>query len=141
HDRVAAHLGLRHGRDLLHMRVHLPLDVEPHLPEGVKLRTFVPGKDEEAWLEVNNRAFASHPEQGAWDRKTLDRRMAEKWFDPDGLLLADDSTTGTLAGFCWTKLNRDCGEIYVIGVDPKFQGTGLGKALTIAGLRSIADRG
>ncbi len=138
-DEMAEKIGLQRGRDLLHMRVDLPLDVAPHLPEGVRMRSFIPGRDEDAWLDVNNRAFASHPEQGGWDRKTLNRRMSETWFDPQGLLLAD-SEDG-LAGFCWTKLNPECGEIYVIGVDPRFQGTGLGKALTIAGLDSIAKRG
>jgi len=138
-DAMAAQLALRHGRDLLHMRVDLPLGRKAELPDGIVLRHFVPGRDEEAWLEVNNRAFAEHPEQGAWDIKTLKRRMKEAWFDPEGLLLAEDHKG--IAGFCWTKINLDCGEIYVIGVDPRAQSGGLGKALVIAGLEHIAGRG
>ena len=41
-------------------------------------------------------------------------------------------------GFCWTKIHRDeqppAGEIYVIAVDPDVAGTGLGRAMTLAGL-------
>ena len=32
-------------------------------------------------------------------------------------------------------------QIYVIGVDPRAQGTGLGRALVIEGLRAVHDRG
>lgn len=135
-DALASKLGLHHGRDLLHMRVALPVERKAELPEGFVLRHFVPGEDEGAWLAVNNRAFAEHPEQGAWDRKTLERRMSEAWFDPEGFLIAQDDEG--IAGFCWTKINPDCGEIYVIGVDPRAQSSGLGKALVLAGLEHIA---
>ncbi len=139
HDQASANLGFKKGRDLLHMKVLLPLSFDVHLPEGVRLRSFDVGRDEEAWIQVNNRAFAQHPEQGSWDRDTLDRRMAEDWFDPEGFLLAEDDSG--LAGFCWTKINPSCGEIYVIGVDPSRHGSGLGKSLAVAGLQYLADRG
>lgn len=140
HDDAAKNLGFRKGRDLLHMKVRLPLGIDPRLPDGVRVRSFEPGRDEDDWIEVNNRAFAHHPEQGAWDRDTLDRRMAEDWFDPEGFLLATDDA-GKVIGFCWTKINPSCGEIYVIGVDPSQHGSGLGKALAIAGLDHLAKTG
>ena len=135
-DAMANDLGLRRGRDLLHMTVALPIERSLETPPGIVLRHFIPGTDEEEWLDVNNRAFVEHPEQGAWDRKTLDRRMGEAWFDPKGFVIAEDHKG--IAGFCWTKINPSCGEIYVIGVDPRAQSGGLGKALVIAGLEHIA---
>jgi mycothiol synthase len=112
---------------------------DPSLPPGVTIRTFKPGSDEEAWLAVNHRAFAHHPEQGAWTMPDLRLREAEPWFDPAGFFLAERD--GKLAGFHWTKVHPDggqggepIGEVYVVGVDPGQQGGGLGRALTLAGL-------
>lgn len=136
---VAAAVGLAPARELYQMRRPLPLD----LTTDVVVRPFEVGRDEQAWVEVNNAAFAWHPEQGGWDVATLRLREAEPWFDPAGFLLHERD--GRLAAFCWTKLHLDTtprmGEIYVIAVHPDFHGTGLGTALTIAGLASIAARG
>ena len=139
HDELASVVGLRPQRSLDQMRRHLPTEERP----TIVTRAFVPGADEEAWLAVNNRAFAGHPDQGGWDRETLLQREREPWFDPAGFLVHERD--GRLAGFCWTKLHLGhdppLGEIYVIGVDPDFHGHGLGKQLTLAGLDSLARRG
>ncbi len=138
-------VGLQPDRDLYEMRVPLPLAEQPKWPAGIDVRPFVPGRDEHAWLEVNNRAFANHAEQGGWIAETLERRMAEPWFDPTLFLLAFDGDG--LAGFNWMKIHdahgRDprLGEIFVVGVDPRMQGSGLGRALAIAGLDAAQQRG
>lgn len=140
-DELAQRLGMKRGRDLYYVCMALPVDQEVSLPPDMSIRGFEVGRDEHAWLEVNNRAFEGHPEQGDWDVDMLRRRMNESWFDPQDLLLAVDGHG--VAGFNWTKLypDRAVGEIYVIGVDPSRQGTKLGKTLTLAGLEHMARRG
>jgi mycothiol synthase len=143
-DRVLTQLGFHADRELHEMRVPLPLGQQPKLPAEVTVRPFEPGRDEAAWLAVNNRAFANHEEQGDWIEETLHRRMHESWFDPSVFFLAFDSDG--LAGFNWMKIHTNergeqLGEIFVIGVDPRFQGGGLGRALAIIGLDGVADRG
>lgn len=139
HHRLAHELGLAPTRLLHQMRRPLPTG----LPVAVDTRSFVVGLDEDAWLEVNNRAFAKHPEQGGWDRPTLLAREHESWFDPDGFRLHERD--GRLAAFCWTKIHHErepkLGEIYVIAVDPDFHGHGLGRELTLAGLEWLAGQG
>jgi mycothiol synthase len=120
---------------------------EPTWPEGLLVRPYRPGHDEQPWLAVNARAFADHPEQGRWTAHDLAAREREPWFDPAGFLLAERAD-GSLAGFVWTKVHpagdlaaEPVGEVYVLGVDPSAQGAGLGRALTAAGLAHLVGRG
>jgi mycothiol synthase len=148
--RLAEALGFGRVRDLWLMRLSLPADAlqaEPTLPAGVSVRTFVAGADDEAWVELNERAFAQHPEQGRLTVADLQARMAQPWFDPAGFFLAERG--GRLVGFHWTKVHGGSGhhghdpigEVYVLGVDPAAQGGGLGRALTVIGLRHLCERG
>ena len=101
---LAARAGFSRIRSLWTM--HRPLagpPPVPALPPGVTMRTFSAGADEAAWLDLNRRAFAHHPEQGAWTAEDLSLREREPWFDPDGFFLAERD--GKLAGFHWTKIH------------------------------------
>lgn len=141
---IARKSGLVAERTLLVLRKEIDGPVPSEIvPDGVTLRAFQTG-DEDAIVAVNGRAFASHPEQGAMDRADLDRRMSSDWFDPEGLFVAERD--GKVIGFHWTKIeglpeNGHTGEVYVVGIDPDAQGGGLGKALTLRGLRHLQEKG
>jgi mycothiol synthase len=146
-DAELATAGMHAARDLYEMRVALPIERDPKWPANTHVRTFEVGHDETAWLAVNNEAFAGHAEQGGWTAQTLARRVAEPWFDPSLFLVAFDDTDDALVGFNWLKVHGPdgndprVGEIYVIGVARRTQGTGLGTALAIAGLAAVHERG
>lgn len=124
----------------------------PCLPPGFSVREFVPGQDESAWLETNAAAFSHHPEQGRLGLPDLQERMQQRWFDPAGFLLVqDDAAPGRIAAFHWTKVDAGqrssldpaspAGEVYVLGVHPAYQGTGLAGPLTGLGLAHLAGLG
>jgi mycothiol synthase len=166
---LAAAMGFDRARELWQMRRSLYAALpRVEVPEGVRLRTFRPG-DEEALLAVNAAAFAEHPEQGRWTRADLDARLREDWFDPEGLFLLEQAggadggaEDGELLAFHWTKVHGatshshggpddpdggavhahdPIGEVYVVGVSPRAQGRGLGRFVTIVGLRHLRERG
>jgi mycothiol synthase len=178
---LSAAMGFTRTRALWQLRrsLYSPLPA-PDLAAGIEIRTFLPGVDDEAWLELNAKAFTHHPEQGGWTIDDLHQRIAEPWFQADGFFLAvrPDAARpdegGRLVGFHWTKVHGEVdhvhahahdeghdhlqggraphahlhdhghdpiGEVYVVGVDPAEQGHGLGRALTLVGLRHLRATG
>jgi mycothiol synthase len=187
---LAAAAGFERVRSLWQMRRSLQASIDrPQVADGITIRTFIVGRDEDQWLALNHRAFARHPEQGAWTRPDLDLREREPWFDPGGFFLAERG--GKMVGFHWTKIHgknaaepasgatgpapsnvaelapgdaaepagaaaaraddsgagpaghghQPIGEVYVVGVDPAERGGGLGRALTMIGLRYLRSAG
>ena len=142
-----AKFGIARERELKIMKKSLLDDLGPvTAPDGITIRGFEPG-DERALLDVNASAFAHHPEQGHMTHEDFRERTSESWFDPAGLLLAvpEDGGDPPLLGFHWTKVHEDedppYGEVYVVAVNPKAAGRGLGTVLTAAGLHYLKDRG
>ena len=120
-----------------------------------QIRSFLPDLDNQAWLTLNNQAFAHHPEQGNWSDADLSIRLNENWFDEKGFFVAQDKDK--LIGFCWTKIHgghshshqtdsdhhdhEPIGEIYVTAVSKEYEGRSIGKALTITGLNYLKYQG
>jgi mycothiol synthase len=146
---LAERFGIPRERELKIMKKSLHDDLAPvQAPDGITIRGFEPS-DEKALLEVNASAFAHHPEQGHMTHEDFRERTSEGWFDPAGLLLAVPTDSGSdlppLLGFHWTKVHTDeeppYGEVYVVAVNPKAAGRGLGTVLTAAGLEYLKGRG
>lgn len=145
---LAARFGVPRVRELLVMRrtTSDPLPIM-EIPEDVVIRTFSPD-DEAALLDVNAAAFAHHPEQGSMSAADFAERRDSAWFDPDGLFVAaprDPDTGPALLGFHWTKVHREAaepyGEVYVVAVNPRMAGRGLGSLLTNVGLAHLKEAG
>lgn len=139
HASVASRRNLTELRALHQMRCHLPVEAAPIESRAYEV------DDLEGLRSVNNRAFASHPDQGNQTVESLLATMAEPWFRAEGVRIHERD--GRIAGFCWTKIHpsppaaTELGEIYVIGVDPDFHGQGLGVPMTAAGLAWLAEQG
>ena len=138
HTDAATRAGYESIRELRRLGRSLPPDSKPEFPTGVDVRAFRMGTDEEAWMAANNAAFAHHPENQGWNLTRLKDTMSLPWFDAAGLLMAWEGDD--LLGSCWTKVHDSgVGEIYIIGVDPRHHGRGLGRALSLAGLWHLSD--
>lgn len=137
---LAASLGATATRELyvLALPLHAPLP-QPDLPAGMQIRAFDADRNARAWVALNAKIFAAHPEQGRMQLADLEARMRQPWFNSEDFLVltADDE----LAGYCWCKIDGDEYEIYVVGVAPNLAGQGLGRTLMNAGLNRLLERG
>ncbi|MGO2861741.1 MAG: mycothiol synthase [Brevibacterium sp.] len=148
---LASRHGLGRDRVLYQMRTDEGLSLgelpETAAPEGVTIRSFAPG-DEDGWLQVNNAAFDWHPEQGSQTRADIDAIVAAADFDPSTIVIAERA--GDVIGFHEIKLTDPepstgtsgrLGEVYVVGVDPAVHAKGVGRALTVEGMRRMVAAG
>ncbi|MDO4917288.1 MAG: mycothiol synthase [Rothia sp. (in: high G+C Gram-positive bacteria)] len=150
-QKIAQSFGFEPARELRKLRLELTESAQKRiedtftqttLPEGITLDTYKVGHDDAAWLATNAAAFATHPEQGSLTLDDLRARQNSDWFDAEGFFVARDEKT--IAGFNWTKIpthqqGETEGEVYAVGISPKWQGKKLGKALTLAGMNYLAS--
>lgn len=137
---LAESTGMHRERVLLQLRARLDdpaTSTTAAIPAGVTIDGFREGADEDAWVALNARVFADHPEQGQITRETLAPRLVEN--GSENFLVARDGDT--MIGYCWLKLADGLGEVYVLGVAPEHGGRGLGRALLAAGLDRLRELG
>jgi len=126
----------------------------PIIDKEISIRSFLPGIDSNEWLELNNKVFKDHPEQGGWQLSDLNHRLSEEWFDEKGFFIVEKNKQ--VIGSTWTKVHGAhshdhdgdashahpaIGEIYITAVDSEYAGLGIGKALTITALNYLKYQG
>jgi mycothiol synthase len=126
----------------------------PTIDKEIIIRSFLPGIDSDAWLELNNKVFKDHPEQGGWQLSDLNHRLSEEWFDEKGFFIVEKNKQ--VIASTWTKVHGAhshdhgsehshahpaIGEIYITAVDLAYAGLGIGKALTITALNYLKYQG
>ena len=128
------------------LKIHRSLtDPLPTTKREYAIRTFDPKEDKDRWLALNNKIFINHPDQGNWAIQDLENRMAENWFDPAGFFLATKGDE--IVGFVWTKIHQDLinqdpvGELYVVGTHPDHAGKGIARALSVAAINYLVNKG
>jgi mycothiol synthase len=153
---LAASFNFKKIRTVLQMSKSLT-DIQP-LPvidKEIIIRNFLPRIDNDDWLDLNNKVFKDHPEQGGWRLSDLNHRLSEEWFDEKGFFIAEKNKQ--VIASTWTKVHGEhshdhdgeaqshahpeIGEIYITAVDPEYTGLGIGKALTITALNYLKYHG
>ena len=129
------------------LKLHRDLNTEalPQISRNHTIETFNVSIHKQAWLDLNNKVFAHHIDQGNWAMADLENRMAEPWFDPQGFFLATQN--GEIEGFVWTKIHQDLvnqdpvGELYVVGTAPEHHSRGIARALSVEAINYFVTKG
>ena len=114
--------------------------------KDLRVRMAEPWFDPEGFLLAEREEEHHHSLLAEREEEHDHRLLAERDGGPAG---GQQATGGRLlVGFHWTKVHGDAGhdhapigEVYVLGVDPAAHSLGLGRALTLAGLRYLRGRG
>ena len=140
HNHVAETHALTSHRQLFQMRLTSTPETQSLIDPLVVTTEPFKKADITELVAVNNRAFVDHPDQGTLTAKKFHELSQQSWFDPEGIRL--HKIDGKMAAFCWTKVHTktQMGELYVVAVDPSFQGQGLGKAIASAGIHWLQQQ-
>jgi mycothiol synthase len=122
---------------------------------GVRLRTYQPGQpvlwpgtgDEAAWIALDAAAFVGHWGAAALTSDDVAAIARRPDFDPAGLWFAE--ADGKLVGQALARYNpfgptlrgMPVGQIEDVAVLPDYRGRGIGRALLLAAMNYLWDRG
>jgi mycothiol synthase len=111
------------------------------IPSGFEFIHFLPG-DEKILCILQNMSFT-----GTWgfrpnSVKDICYLLNTSWCRPDGVLFINNGQSNV--GYCWTMdhpTDSKKGYIRMMGINPRYRGRGLGKAILMAGIEYLIQNG
>jgi mycothiol synthase len=115
----------------------------PECSDGVSLRTFVPGQDDESVYEAHMEAAADAFEGARWPYENWHRWAFADPFDPALWFIAEEGAE--IAGLCLCRIEGqagpDLGWVQWLGVRRPWRRRGVGRALLLRAFAELRARG
>lgn len=136
------------GYEVFRHSFQMRMDVDGELAgpcwsEGISVRTFVPGQDDEAVYEAQQEAFADHFESARWPYESWRRWAFTESFDPSLWFLAEEGAE--IAGVCLCRgeagAGGELGWVDSLGVRGPWRRRGIGRALLLYAFAEFRARG
>jgi mycothiol synthase len=142
--RLAHERGYEPFRHSFQMRIEFDGELpEPEWPDGLSVRTFVAGRDDEAVHAAHQESFSDHFEHAHWPYESWRQWAFIESFDPTLWWVAEDGDD--IAGVCLARIEGyagpDLGWIHVLGVRRPWRRRGLGRALLLHAFSELRTRG
>ncbi len=142
---VLSRLGFRLVRRFLELRLNIPEIRWQDIDQTALRYRHLQRGGEDRLTEIQNRSFA-----GTWgyNPNTVEEiiyRTNLSNCSPEDIILACDGDKPI--GYCWTRTTYEAaagegkGQIFMLGVDPDYRGRGVGKAVLLAGLSYLKNKG
>lgn len=141
-EQLLRSLGYREGWTSWVLEVPPGSVIEPQpLPDGYRLRDFVPGQDEESAFRVIEDSFNEWPERqpstlGDWAANTINRPGFEPW-----QLRLVDAPDGEAVGAAFTVLAGDFAYVDQVAVRADQRGRGIARALLVDAFERAREQG